>query len=420
MDAKTLYLLVIILFADPVLARFDPVEAERVDPEENNNTETWNDKNSYRYPVIWERPWGDSEMGYRVNAGSLNVSKFNFEDDVKIAPKPLEQFTAAFVQSRREDLAERSIEREVRVGWGFIEGMRLSVLGDVNTLKEFGDLGVALALHESMDGLTEFYAWSVDHYYLSKRSDEGATRDEESRTYGFRSKSKVGSSIFGWQLRFEWDTPIDWTLPTSGWRYQYDKRLFDGRFDYRSSQDKLLYVSGSWERKFERKTVISQSDVESKFKSMVRDSLLAEFGLEYQMGEESFYTAAIQRVYRRANYKMPASFPENSIIGETRSPSSVLRNEWGLILSKYSPLKPNISIQHGAFLNDVFVVEDLREWRVQEMKYQLLFDFDLNDRTKFALNTTWDVDQIIRDYPYPKDKPFRPWGGGDLQFMMKI
>ena len=82
MGYRILILLFLVIRSSPLWARFDPVDALWIDPEEKNNTETWNDKNSYRYPVPWTREWMRAEMGYRVNAGSLNVSRFNFEDDV--------------------------------------------------------------------------------------------------------------------------------------------------------------------------------------------------------------------------------------------------------------------------------------------------------------------------------------------------
>ena len=172
------YLIVWIIFliSSPSLARFIHDDAANVDSEERSNTETWNDKNSYRYPLSWNQAWNSSELGYRVNAGSLNVSRFAFEDDVKIAPNPLSPLTASFLQSRREDLVEQSLEREIRLGWAFIPRMRLSLLGDSDTFKEYGDLGLALALWETSTSRTEVYYWNIDNYYKSKKSDDNAVR----------------------------------------------------------------------------------------------------------------------------------------------------------------------------------------------------------------------------------------------------
>ena len=421
MDARhKLGILLTAILALPAEARFDHGDAAQIDAEEANNTETWNDKNSYRYPVTWEHEWQASEMAYRVNAGSLNVSRFNFADDIKFAPNPLERLTAAFTQSRREDLVEKTIDRELRIGWAFIPGMRLSLLGDADTLKEYGDLGLALTLSESPGRRTEVYAWGVDYYYASKRSDDAATRTKESKTYGMRSDHQRRGDLIGWQAKVEWDTPVDWTLPSAGWRYQYDRRLFDGRIELAPDPSNALYASALWERKTEGKTALTTVDAPATYKSMIRDSLVTELGSEYHDSSHIQYTAAVQRVWRRVHYDMSAAFSGVSIPGETRSPASVLRQEWGLILTRYATIDDDWSLQHGMMANDVSIQEDHRSWKTVELKYQLLFDFHLNDRTRFALNTTWDIDQIVRDYPYSKKSPFRPWGGGDLQFMMKI
>lgn len=420
MEFKLSILLIILSLGEEAWARFDPSDADRIEPEEKNNTETWNDKNSYRYPLYWDREWSKSEMGYRINAGSLNVSRFNFDDDVKIAPNPFSRFTASFVQSRREDLVDRSIEREVKIGWFFMEGMRLSLLGDVNTLKEFGDLGLALAFDESSESRTEIYAWSVDHYYVSKRSDDSATRDRESQTYGIRSRKSILGDRVRWDGRFEWDSPIHWSLPTSGWTFQYEKKIFTGRLELSTADDLLYYASTSWEEKFERKSRVVNRQTENIFKSMQRETLISEVGFEQKNTEHDEYTAALQRVWRRVSYDDSGPNLPQNLPGETLSPHAVHRIEWGLILTKYSTLASWYGLQQGAMLNDAFIQEDNRIWKKLEIKYQLLFDFRLNERSKFALNTTWDVDQIVRDYPYSKAKPFRPWGGGDLQFMMKI
>jgi hypothetical protein len=97
-----------------------------------------------------------------------------------------------------------------------------------------------------------------------------------------------------------------------------------------------------------------------------------------------------------------------------------MRHEWALILSRYGRVNFHTAIQHGFYVNDVLIREDAREWKTWELKYQLLFDFKLNPNTRLGVNTTWDVDQVTRDFPYSKKAPFRPWGGGDLQFQMYL
>lgn len=411
----------LILASSIAYGRFEPEDANRIDPEEKNNTESWNDKNSYRYPMRWDETWWDSSFGYRVNAGSLNASRFNYDDDVMIEPRRLDTFNAAFIQSRRQDLAEETTEREIRTGWGFTPGMRLSILGEVNTLKEFGDIGMALGLRENARELTEIYGWSVDHYYDSKRSDEASERNDHSHTYGIRSRRKRASNSLGWDLKFENDTPVDWLLPSQGWDYSYERRLLSSRIDIPLYTDCFVYAALNAERKFERKIALDGGGLDGHvFKSMDRRAIVSEFGTEFKTEASVQYQVALQSIKRDVAYKYGSSNRNYTGWLETFGPSEVRRNEWGFILTRHTPVTTNFAFQQGTMINDAYIREDAAVWRKLEIKYQALFDFTLNDNTFFVLNTTWDIDQIAVDYPYSKAKPFRPWGGGNLQFMMRM
>ena len=66
-------------------ARFLTEDAEQIDPEELLSTETWNDRLSYRYPVYWDSLWDAADTAFRVNAGSLNVNRFDYAEDLKLS-----------------------------------------------------------------------------------------------------------------------------------------------------------------------------------------------------------------------------------------------------------------------------------------------------------------------------------------------
>jgi hypothetical protein len=417
MSCKRLIIWFIFFFSSPSLARFNHEDAAKIDTEERSNTETWNDKNSYRYPQPWNQAWRSSELGYRLNAGSLNVSRFAFEDDVKIAPNPLSTMTASFLQLRREDLVEESLEREIRVGWAFIPNMRISLLGDSDTFKEYGDLGLSLALWETPTSRTEIYYWSIDHYYKSKKSDDDAVRFKDSQSFGFVTKKDKTAAFIGWDLKFEMDTPLDWSHPAAGYRYEYSRRALNFRFDVPVTDRSTIYVVADQERKFEAKQSTVFNDVS---KRMLRLSDVYEIGLEQSPEEQDITILALQLVDRRVDYKQGVTPEKTPLWAETQSPQAVRRKEYGFILTKHRPLADQHSIQNGVFFNSVHVREDARIWDTTEVKYQLLLDIKLNKNSMFVINTTWDIDQIVRDFPYSKKAPFRPWGGGDLQFMMKI
>lgn len=407
--------LILISAAEGALARFNHHDAELVDPEERNNTETYNDKNSYRYPRKWDEVWGKNQFGYRSHAGSLNASRFLYEDEIIIAPDPLAKFSASFSQSRREDLVEQYMDREIRLGWAFVPGARISLLGDGDTFKEFGDLGLALAFFESPQGMVEVYYWSVDNYYASKKSDTSAHRHANSHTIGIHATQKQLSEGLNVSLQLENDSPLEWHYPNRGFEYEYWRKFAALRVERAADSRLTFYFDTRQEQKMEHKISLVLAPTAKRMLKRVSE---IEAGLDLKTEEKVCYTAAIQHLMRHVDYENAKSKSESLLWQETVSPSKVRRYEWGLIFLRYGSLSDHSAIQHGFYANDVLIREDAKEWKVWELKYQLLLDFELNPNTKLGLNTTWDLDQIMRDYPYSKKAPFRPWGGGDLQFLM--
>ncbi|MEI6833468.1 MAG: hypothetical protein WCL28_05695 [bacterium] len=412
-----LILLGLMLFSTQGFARFNHLDADRVDAEERNNTETYNDKNSYRYPRSWDDRWQDSQFGYRSSAGSLNVSRFLYDEEIMIAPNPEAKFTAAFLQSRREDLVEQTADREIRLGWAFIPGRRISILGDGDTLKEFGDMGVALTLFESKVSRLEMYYWNVDNYYKSKKSDELAHRPKDSQTVGIIIKGAKDSQGPHFSLRIENDSPLEWHYPARGFEYEYWRKSASLNAEWVVANDKRVYFETTQEQKMEHKTSLVALGAS---KRMLRRVSEIEVGIDQQVSEDILCTAAIQNILRHVDYVNDKQQSDSLMWQESFSPSKVRRHEWGLIVSRHGKISDHTAIQHGFYANDVLVREDAREWKTWELKYQLLFDFNLNPNTRLGVNTTWDMDQVTRDFPYSKKAPFRPWGGGDLQFQMYL
>jgi hypothetical protein len=414
---KVLILLVFLVPARSAFARFDHHDADRIDPEERSNTETYNDLNSYRYPALWEDIWQRSQFGYRNSAGSLNVSRFRYDEDIKIAPHPRAKYTASFVQTRHEDLVEQVIDREIRLGYGFLPNMRISIIGDGDTFKEFGDMGVALALYEGEDSLVELYYWNVDNYYKSKKSDVAAYRLKDSQTTG--AHIKLGQSLLvpTFDIKLENDSPLDWHYPAAGFEYEYWRKFGSLNISWPLNTEQSIFVKTDQEEKMEQKVSLA---VPGASKRMHRRASTAELGLNHHVSDNINYRASLQHVLRRVHYQNGAVTEELPMWRESKSPEKVYRQEWGLIATRYAQINDALAIQHGAYLNDVLIREDATEWKTFEIKYQLMFDVALNQNARLGINTTWDVDQVVRDYPYPKKSPFRPWGGGDLQFLMRI
>ncbi len=414
---KILILLAFLWPARSAFARFNHHDADRIDPEERSNTETYNDLNSYRYPAAWDDLWERSQFGYRNSAGSLNVSRFRYDEDIKVAPQPRGKYTASFVQNRHEDLVEQVIDRELRLGYGFLPNMRLSILGDGDTFKEFGDMGVALALYESDESLVELYYWNVDNYYKSKKSDVAAYRLRDSQTTGAHIKLAKSDLWPALNLKLENDSPLDWHYPAAGFEYEYWRKFGSLNVNWPLNTEQSIFVKSDQEEKMEQKVSLA---VPGASKRMHRRTSTAELGLNHDVSGKINYRGSIQHVLRQVRYQNGTVTEESPTWRESKSPEKVYRQEWGLILTRYGQINDVVAIQHGAYLNDVLIREDAAEWKTFEIKYQLMFDVALNQNARLGINTTWDIDQVVRDFPYPKTAPFRPWGGGDLQFLMSI
>lgn len=414
---KMLILLAFLWPARSAFARFNHHDADRIDPEERSNTETYNDLNSYRYPAVWDDLWERSQFGYRNSAGSLNVSRFRYDEDIKAAPQPRGKYTASFVQNRREDLVEQFMERELRLGWALLPHMRLSILGDGDTFKEFGDMGAALALYESEECLFELYYWNADNYYKSKKSDEAAYRIKDSQTFGTNIDFGTSENKPKILLRLETDSPLDWHYPAAGFEYEYWRKFGGLKSEWPLSSENSLFFLTEQEEKMESKVSLTTIGAA---KRMNRRTSTAEIGLDQRVVDGANYRASLQHVLRRVHYQNGTVTEESPTWRESKSPEKVYRQEWGFIVTRYGQLNDVVAIQHGAYINDVLIREDAAEWKTFEIKYQLMFDVALNQNARLGINTTWDIDQVVRDFPYPKTAPFRPWGGGDLQFLMRI
>lgn len=390
-------------------ARFHEHDAQQIDSDANQNTETWNDKNSYRWPLSWRRQWDRSQSGMRVSAGSLNMTRFNYLQDIRIDPMPRAEVSIAFEQHRDEDYVEAQESQEVRLGFRVIDAARILVLGDTSSLKEYGDLGFGVRLLESESHFTDFYYWSVDHYYNEKTHEEGAYRSDTLRTWGIRSVRVAAPREFGWQMAGERDLPFTWYRPTTG-AYIYERTKFSGRIDWRQDPLRSWYLSEQIDRKSESYTALP---VATAGLGLMRHANIIELGYEYFDGAQTGWTIAVQSIARKSVWTKSGSDAALKNWTESIPPNSSMRKEWGVYGTQEFPIASRTVFVHGAYVNDPDITEDQSHWRELEIKYQteLLWNFARN--SGFGLNATWDLDELIRDYPY-REQSFRPWGGGNI------
>lgn len=404
-SAVTTATLVTWLASEPASARFQTEDADEIDPEEHYNTETYNDKLSYRYPLSFDEAWAAHDVGFRANAGSLNVRRFDYHEDVKFKVNPDWQegpFGFAFEQSRREDVLEARRSREIRMNWLVADHLTLGLLGDGASYKEQGDVGVALGLWSARENQAEVYYWSVDHYYETKRAEADDWRPRRPRTFGARGISGLPSTKVAW--RYEWDAPMEWHRASQDYDYEMSRSEGSVRVEHGELTDLRYVAQVDAERKSEARRSLSGPED----KALVRHSEIYEVGLQRRTPERKDQSVGLVHIERLALYDEA---------GPDTSPPMSSRAEIAAYLTEMRPAGGRHFVQNGMHVNDVRIREKGETRHETEVKYQAAYAYALKETLQVFLNTTWDLDQLGRDFPYGKRAPFRPWGGGDIQFV---
>lgn len=392
-------------------ARFIESDADLVDQEERFNTETYNDKYSYRFPVSWNDLYEAADAAVRLHAGSLNVNRFDYSEELKFfAANDVAGFS--FKQMRQEDVIEQSTVREVRMN-GFLPGkLYVSMVADGGSFKEYGDMGWALGLGDVKRPSFELVYWSTDHFYDTKKSDEQDKRTRKTWTLTTQANADLTESL-AVSLGGEFDHPLRWQRPSRGYTYEHVRRAVTVGAKYRlTGVDRILFEA-EWDRKAEKKTW----QASGFSKKMDRDVRSGEVSWINSVDRVD-HAAGIAYIYRHAAYEHtnPAEPADATVLPEPFGPDVALRHEWIGFATRNTPLTGDRHYQqYGLFLNYVDL-DDTRHVKVMESKAQWAWEYRYTAKARVLLNTTWDVNQLTDDFPYKK-RPFRPWGGGDIQFI---
>lgn len=407
---KSAISLVAILTANPARARFAETDAGLVDQEERYNTETYNDKYSYRHPVGWNPIYEQSDAAVRIHAGSLNASRFDYTEEAKFfVANSVAGFS--YFQQRKEDVLEQSTFREIRTNVFLPEAIYASVVADGGSFKEYGDVGCALGWGDVRKPFLEVLYWSVDHFYETKKSEDGDDRELATHTLAMKSNISLSDHVL-MSISAEDDSPLKWSRPSQGYHYEYQKSSLnvDTRFNYAPQQSINLSLSG--ERKSEAKSWLLIDFT----KAMKREVYTSE--LTWQQEGLVDYEVGIGYVDRRTSYQQNGiAIGGSAALPEDLSPDSSKRDELVFFATRYEPLYGDRHfMQYGLYLNLVNL-DEVRHDRVSESKGQWAWEYRYTEKARVLLNTTWDVNQLTDDFPYKK-RPFRPWGGGDIQFIV--
>ena len=362
---------------------------------------------SYRYPIPWDKKWDYTLVGFRASSGSLSQKTLLHTDEVRIDPSPDSRLSLSFSQLRRESVDEALLDREVKLSYG-LGHFRFGILGDGGTEKEFGDLGASINYKPSADMDVTVYYWSTDHYYSEKVAEEYAKQTRSTYSAGTSGRGALGS--LRWHFSYEFDHPLRWVRPLAGYIYDYQRQ--EGRLGLSTDGDEGFYTKLRYLQKSEGfQPEFSIIDSQTVIIDMSRQVMEGEVGFNQTEGaiHRNIGVIGIAREYEFRGEPYTGAFEEK-----------VNRREWGLVFSQYEPFwgSADIRCQWGTQINTVRLRQNGLVQRT-EIKLQFAFDVTLNKSSFLFFNTTWDIDELYRNFPYG-DKPFKPWGGGNVQFIMTI
>lgn len=412
-----LSLLAIISCSNTIYARFSINDADHIDQEESLSIETYNDKISYREPIHWEKLWNSHRSAIHLKAGSLNKTRFDHHERIKLQSNPTNPVFFTYNYRRNEDFIDQQTLQEVRLTAHTPANLLVAIMADGGTLKQFNDVGLSVTYPFSKNNHLELYFWGVDQFYTEKKDFPDDKLIKNTDTYGSKGQIYLGqNSKTLINFCFEYDTPLKWLRESKNYIYEYKFHLLNYNVTYTLSPKKSLYIKGNHHWKSEAKSWISDITPAPR-KSFRRRAYIHEIGGIYTKNN-TIQNFGFQYIYRNAKYSH-INFSEEILRQvdktEEASPHHSRRFEYVAYYKHYSPFKgfKNQFLEHGLHINKVRINEGRinKNW---EIKIQNGWDYKIDKKTHIMFNLTWDIDQLSTDFPYDKTS-FKPWGGGNFQ-----
>jgi hypothetical protein len=393
----------VLLLAEEVLARWTHQESDSLNKPAALGSEYYNDILSYRDPLSWEEAWEKSALSFRSSAGSFNQKEFLFRQSVRITSPEHDAWQLAYASDRVEEPRRTLDNSSLELSYGLGQDRwRLGLLGDGHSDKAFMDLGMRLSYEPAEGSMWQLIGWSVDTFYTEKKQDREDYRARDPRSWEvLLLQSWSHSSI---RLRHEQDQPIVWYQVSKDQRYAYRRQASELRWTHDFSETQGVFLQIDHEVEHEAIAALTDTDNQG-----YRDRRsIFELGQHLRMQRESF-TASIWGLWDRTQI--------HQITDETAFDSVWMRQEAAFLGNWSRPFWNGMHEQHwGVALNQVKLDEHKRK-RVTEAKIIWSPDFALGKHGRMRLTTTWDVDQLVGDFPFTK-KSFQPWGGGQASFLM--
>ena len=405
---------VVVVCYEPMLeARFQPEDANEIDQEERLNSESYNDEKSYAFPLEWQRDWSRRSLGFRVSAGSLNIDKFYYREQLKLLATQDGGGIFSFAQDRNEDFLFQSNQAEVRLGWQIRDSYFAGVAGEGGYFKKYGDLGFFAGIGAPKGNHAELALYSVDHYYNEKEPGPNryATKPWTVRGSVHYLDEPTGTLV---EAQLNYDSPLVWEQEDQSSTYAYRQATASVLAVLPIDDMTSLVFDADYGRKFEsRSHLIAQGD-----KSLDRWASRIDMSACFVTNKErtNQWQPGLAVIHRHANYDYSRpDLPDLERDDRLHSPDSMRRELLPYVLAQTAiGSSSQTHAIYGPIWSATEIAEDNRPAFTNEVKFQAALEQRWTPEVRVLLNTNWDVDNLTTDYPY-RERSFRPWDGGNLQ-----
>jgi hypothetical protein len=401
-----------VVSAPLALARFGPDDATELDQENRLNSESYNDAKSYEFPFSWQRDWRQSRLGYRVSAGSLNVSKFLYREDFKLIEVVPDVGMMSLVQGRYEDFLQQSRRGELRLAGYVGHNCYLGPVAEGGYFKKWGDLGGVVGVGSPAGAFLEAEYYLVDLYY-NEKEDSNDTYSRQPWAFTLAGRSDLRTRWF-WEFHYEYESPVRWERLSENYIYTNYRQALSLHGTLPWSETLMFLSNLDLERKTEGKDWLAFPQTASFERNVGTEDLSFVYTPKDSTLE---YNGGASIIYRRAlyHYSNPNLQAQPAVVDSEILPDSQRREFMSyLLVSKPLNNAQTQALRGGPIWSYSLISENSADMYANEVKLQMAYEFKIGKNVSTLLNTNWDLDNLWVDAPYHQ-KPFSPWDGGNIQ-----
>ncbi len=422
MRSFNLYMLFILQFGFvlPCYAQFSPPwqpeDAKGVD-RESTGKEIYGDVRSFQFLPHSRRQWQSKQTGYRVTAGSLDIKKFYFFEEIKFSADPTGDVDFSYRSVRKQDLVEQREERQAKMAFRTFSHLYLSMMGYSDFDKSHGDLGGSIEWRQAVDKQLVFSYLSVDQYFNDKKDEGSDIYRRRPQHFAHEGKWRFSDSYLAWFAAYH--SPLRWKRGEQFYIYDFQRR--EAAFDYfmRIDDHWNMTLNFYYDYKFESKSWYGEEGDESLnvFAKGLDRQVYKVFGeTSYNFSAKEYLATSLSAAFRKSDYhyQNPSNFNDDD--APEPIDSDLQRRDVILASQYYDPFKDSKhGLVYGLFLS--FPQVYVNSWSQSfEVKPQLAWEYRINDNSFILLNTTYDLDETIAQFPY--ENGFPGWDGGNAQFQL--